>query len=319
MTHYNAKYIYMWDETVMNKVVICWRIANLYIGDFGVALFLIVSGAALMKTYEKGLSVKQFYIKRFWSIYPMFWIAYFAVFMYSFWVYKGIDQSVPKWSIILSVLGMDGYFNGLIPTYYKLGEWFLGFIIIFYLFFPILRLVINKYPLITAGVIGGIYLLVNCNYSLPMIKSIFLLTRLPEIAFGMYYVKYFKKNRWDLAVLGLLVIMINTIVAPAIDKDIQTTYVGIAAFIFLAYVADQLQDISLIVRGCGVLSKYSYAIFLTHHYIISNIVVKFDLYKITVLESYLLFALCCIVIAFWTKVLYEVNSYIVNRIKRLSF
>ena len=82
LTHFNAIYIYMWDEVALQKVVFTWKIANLYIGDFGVSLFLIISGAALMYTYEEHLDIKEYYKKRFLSIFPMFWFAYFIVFLH---------------------------------------------------------------------------------------------------------------------------------------------------------------------------------------------------------------------------------------------
>ena len=36
ITHYNAVFIFQWNEELLNKIVITWKIANLYIGDFGV-------------------------------------------------------------------------------------------------------------------------------------------------------------------------------------------------------------------------------------------------------------------------------------------
>ena len=51
LTHYNALFLYM-DPQPLDKVVITYKICNLYIGDFGVSLFFIISGAALMYVYE---------------------------------------------------------------------------------------------------------------------------------------------------------------------------------------------------------------------------------------------------------------------------
>lgn len=317
LTHFNAKYIYMFDEAVLHKIVLCRTVSNIYIGDFGVSLFLIVSGAALMKTYENKLILTEFYKKRFLGIYPMFWIAYFFAFMYTFWYSKGIDQTIPKWSIIWSVLGMDGFLNGIVPTFYKLGEWFLGFIIIFYIIFPILKWGIDKYPLIVGLVILGGYVAVNIQYDLPLYRSMFLFTRLPELAFGMYYIKYIRKIKGYIAVAALALLIGNMILQPSVNKDIQTTYVGISAFLFLIYIGEYVEKYTLVVDVCKMLSKYSYAIFLTHHFIISLIVAKFDLYNITVLESYLLFGLCCCVIGCVSRILYDTNSYVLKRINKI--
>lgn len=58
LTHYNA--IYLWAD-IPEKAVITTRVCNLYIGDLGVSLFLIISGAALMYVYEEQLDLKTFY------------------------------------------------------------------------------------------------------------------------------------------------------------------------------------------------------------------------------------------------------------------
>lgn len=319
LTHYNAKYIYMWDENALKKVVLCWKLSNIYIGDFGVALFLIVSGAALMKASETNFSLLRFYKKRFLSIYPMFWIAYFCTFMYSFWKVKGINQMIPKWSIIWSIMGMDGYLNGLVPNFYQVGEWFLGFIVIFYMIFPILKKGVEKSPLFTGLIISVLYICVNYKYTLPLNKSIFIVTRLPELFFGMYYAKYIKKSNRYAAGMALLVLLANALIQPTIDKDIQTTYVGIAAFVLLAYCGEKAEKCKWTVAISDILSKYSYAIFLTHHYIITQITSEFDLTNITILESHLLFVLCCLVIAFFSKILYDINEYILEICKCLKY
>ena len=46
---------------------------------------------------------------------------------------------MPGWSIIWSVLALDGYLAGVVPTFYLLGEWFVGCIVLLYLVFPLLR------------------------------------------------------------------------------------------------------------------------------------------------------------------------------------
>ena len=310
LTHFNAIYIYMWDEEALQKVVFTWKIANLYIGDFGVSLFLIISGAALMYTYEEHLEIKEFYKKRFLSIFPMFWLAYLVAFLHSFWIHKGIEQGIPKQNIILSVLGMDEYLSELVPSFARVGEWFLGFIIIFYLVFPIIRKMMIKYPIGTATITLIIYITLNINYPFKINRSIFLFTRLPELLFGMYFIRYRRKISWKSALLGLTVILINSFIQIPFNKDIQTTYVGISAFIVGVSVASFLEKHNIIRKICSILSKYSYAIFLSHHYIIAQSTSTFDLYSISVLESYILFILCCCVIAFFSYILYACNKRI---------
>ena len=65
LTHFNAIYVYNVYPTTPEKAVITMNIANIYIGGFGVSLFLIVSGASLMYVYEEKCDVLKFYKKRF--------------------------------------------------------------------------------------------------------------------------------------------------------------------------------------------------------------------------------------------------------------
>ena len=309
MTHYNAVYLYAEQP---DKVFITAQIGNIYIGNFGVSLFFIISGAALMYVYDEKCELINFYKKRFLSIYPMFWIAYFIAFRYQFYVNKGIDLTVPKRNILLTLFGFDGYFAAVMPTFYILGEWFLGCIILIYIVFPLLRYFIRTHPVVLAVVAMALYVIflfipsrLNPVEILPL--------RIPEILFGMYYIKYIKKIKWPVALGALAVLVVNTIVAPQFDDTIQTTYIGISAFLVLAFISDYL-DFAWIHRCCSVISKYSYAVFLVHHVIIMAMMATFDLTQITRFYSYLLFLTCCVVIALFAKLLYELHGAVMKEI-----
>ena len=84
LTHYNALFLYTSPQMPEKAVITCY-FSNVYIGDLGVSLFLIISGAALMYVYKEKCRVGEFYKKRFWSIYPLFWIGYLGFFFYSFY------------------------------------------------------------------------------------------------------------------------------------------------------------------------------------------------------------------------------------------
>ena len=89
LTHFNAMYLYLPVPTP-EKAVITTKVANIYIGSFGVTLFFIISGAALMYVYDNECKLKSFYKKRFITIYPMFWIGYTLAFLYRFYINRGM-------------------------------------------------------------------------------------------------------------------------------------------------------------------------------------------------------------------------------------
>ena len=135
ITHFNARFLLL-NLPTPEKAVITTTVSNIYIGNWGVSLFFIISGAALMYVYEEKCDLKTFYKKRFFSIYPMFWIAYFFAFCYLFYVNKAIPGGgAPKKNFILSIIGFDGLMAENVQTFYILGEWFLGAIILMYVFF----------------------------------------------------------------------------------------------------------------------------------------------------------------------------------------
>jgi len=317
MTHHNANYIYMFSEEAMKKVIITTRICNIYIGDFGVALFLIISGASLMHTYGEKIDLKKYYVKRFLGIYPMFWIAYLVVFVYFIIKNGGISQQIPFWKIIYSILGIDGYIACVTPTFYYIGEWFLGFIILVYLIFPLLRFGMNKKPVILVSIVMALYFYFMLTYHYDFTKNIFFFIRLPEIVFGMFFVKYIKKVRWPLGIAGLAILLLNAFLKPNIDQSFQMTYVGIAAFLFLTWcscIFERIEAIRWIFDG---LSKYSYSIFLTHHIIMYELLAFTDLNRFTVGMSYLGFLIVCCVVACCSKILYLVNEKLVSFLKRI--
>ena len=96
---------------------------DVYLGGYGVSLFFAVSGAALMYNYGGKCELKNFYKKRFWGIYPMFWMAFGIVFLYRFYMEKSFTFACEKWTILLTITGMDGYLSFFFHDFYILGEW----------------------------------------------------------------------------------------------------------------------------------------------------------------------------------------------------
>ncbi|MEG1945689.1 MAG: acyltransferase [Lachnospiraceae bacterium] len=287
LTHYNAIFLYL-NPQQLDKVVVTYKVCNLYIGDFGVALFFIISGAALMYVYESKLELVKFYKKRFISLYPMFWIAWICAFTVRFLLGERMNASIPKVNFLYTILGFDSYVAGIKPTFYIVGEWFLGCIILIYLVFPLLRWGINKRPVWTCGLLILLYLVGVFYYPTSLVKAELLFVRLPEFAFGMLFIKYFKKVKWSVAVISFVILIGNTLFAPPWNTNIQTTYVGICAFLVLVFISNYAKC-TVLEKFVQFISKYSYAIFLIHHVLFYRITSYFDLYHITVMQSYLIF------------------------------
>lgn len=287
--------------------------ANSTWGNIGVSLFFIVSGAALMHTYSDNFNIKQFYSKRFFSIYPQFWLAYLFAFLYFFYMNLSIS-TVPKYKILLTLFGMDGYFSYLTPTFYILGEWFLGCLIIYYICFPLLRKLVIERPklLLFCTVITYVVIAQTDVFKMDLDRNFFICVL--QCIFGMYYAYYIKKIKIQYIPIAL----ITCIVIIFFEIDSGSVYLisilGIALFLVLSYIGEFLsakwfRNIIMII------SKYSYSIFLVHHVVLLEVMKRFANRILTFTESICLLMLCAVLTAFVAVFVYNTNKKICTYIK----
>lgn len=316
ITHYNAIYLYL-PTPAPEKAFITTFVANIYIGDLGAALFFIISGAALMYVYKNECSLQKYYKKRFLSIYPMFWMTYIIDFLLRAYLDGGIDPTIPKWKIIFSIAGMDRYLEELINPFLCVGEWFLGCIILIYLLFPLLRKMVLVHPIILSVIVMTFYVLtlVVNNRFFPIGKNLFV--HLPKFVLGMLFVCYIKKINVPMLLGAIFVVVANGILKPAlINNTVQVLYVGSAAFVILAFLAERI-ECNPVRYISSVLTKYSYAVFLVHHVVILRLVSRIDLENITRTDSWLLFFFCALCIAFVSKAVYLLYDKMMKSLEQM--
>lgn len=251
---------------------------GIYIGGLGVSLFLIISGTALMYNYGDGesLDLRTFYTKRAKTLYPMFWVAFVVANILLFIRNNGYIF-VPRHKItaIFSLFGMDGYAAAFgVGTFYILGEWFLGFIILFYIVFPLLRVGVNKMPITTVCIVLALYavtVVFFMFYQIPRVPSdILLTTRLPELVFGMIFVKFIKKVPHWLAAVSFVILAAQQL-THVLQGNIAVTIVGIFAFLLLSYIGELVKSFKPLSVCTKFISAYSYPIFLVHHVLIMQV------------------------------------------------
>lgn len=297
-------------------------IFSIYLGGFGVAIFFVLSGISLMYTYDGKLDLKKYFYKRFLGIYPMFWVAWLIAFMYYFVVNKGAYYTTaPKWTMIWTVLGMDGYFSGFGPNWYLLGEWFLGCIIFLYLLFPVLKWGIEKHPVVTGIIIMLVYAVVSVVYNDgPIPKNQLVLLRIPEFAFGMYFVKYWKKPNLPAGLISLAVLIFmqlfpfdDIIKLPWYVVIYRHTVVGIVAVIFVCWVCTYIKSDKFF-NACAQISKYCYPVFLTHHVIITEFTKHFSGAHFGILQNYIGFFIVIVLTAIASVILFKLDKGIKNLI-----
>ncbi len=307
LTHFNNPYLAGGGYLLTNQPF------GIYVGGLGVSLFLIISGAALAHTYGERLELRTFYWKRFKGIYPMFWIAWTVAVLYYFLDTHGRPPiTAPVRNVIFTVVGFDGYLaNFHVQTAYLLGEWFLGFIVMFYVVFPLLMAAVNRWPLLTAVVVLGAYAASEAwALRQPGVPSALILTiRLPELMFGMYFVRYVRRVPAWLAVPAVGVLVVSSLMPERIPEDLATTAVGIAAFIILV-VLGRFIAIGPVKVLVGLVAKYSYPIFLVHHVVIMQTYAKVNTMGFVPVQRVVMFLAVCAVTGALAVVLERVTGAI---------
>ena len=311
LTHFNA---HLRDHD--GGYVLTHEPFGIYSGSLGVSLFLIISGAALTLTYRRPINLKRFYWKRFRSIYPMFWTAWVLGTLAFFLATNGrLPNAAPAKSFILTVLGIDGLAQAFyFRTMYLLGEWFLGFILLYYLVFPVLLWAIDRFPVITGAVLLVAYaatIVIMSRYFPAYPSAAVLTTRLPELAFGSYLVLYIRRLHGAVVVPAAAVLAVSAMFPGRIPEDVATTIVGISIFLILV-VAGRYVAIQPVRAVVSLIATYSYPIFLVHHVVIEQVLEKIDVAGFYPIQRYMLLAAECVIIFALSVALVKVTDAVTD-------
>lgn len=295
------------------------KYANGDFGQFGVVLFFMISGAALMYTYEEHLELKEYFVKRIIGIFPMFYISYIVASFCLFFINRSITHTAPKWTYILTILGMDGYLNKVIENNYLLGTWFLGCIILIYLCFPLLRRLLIKYPKLSIIFIIVYYIIFIENYSMQIKMECNFLSRIPDFFLGMYFMYVIKKvnlREFILAIIFAVVIFVNPL---AINRIYKVTVMGGAMFYILVYIS-QIINNNKIKNIVSIFSKYSFSIFLVHLVVLKQVLNYFKGKSYTLMEIMYIYIIYLGIIFIFAipieKISKKLSSFLLDKAKK---
>lgn len=129
-----------------------------------VYMMTLLSGFCLsLQEQHRKWSLGRYIKGRILAIFPLYWLCFFPIFIYSD-VLCGNNSNLPRWKILLSLIGVDGYFQSVTPTFYKIGEWYLGCILFLYLLFPLLWILMRRGHSLLLGEIAGILLILEVSF-----------------------------------------------------------------------------------------------------------------------------------------------------------
>lgn len=232
-------------------------------GDLYVTVFFFISGALLTYHHKEVTNWKQFYKKRFLSIFPAFYLAWGLMYLRDVLRYKNLFYRGNPFSILLSLVGMDGYLAFKVNDYYILGEWFIGAMILLYLLYPFLAWLNNKYKPAAFGLVLLVYLLsLFFSFSgMPDFRT--LPSCLLSFYFGMLFVEHRDQVQkwWWIFCIALLLL-----------KCISFGNVNLKGHLGGLCMACTLYGLGTYLMRCSVIkiimqkiSRLSYPVFLTHH------------------------------------------------------
>lgn len=292
------------------------------LAPLALSAFFMVSGAALIFQYSEKISLKEFYKKRFLGIFPLFWLAYLFAFLDYFYQTGGMPEA-PKMNFLLTVIGVDGYFNDYLPTFYLLGEWFLGMIIMLYLLFPLYRKIMkkNKYILPVVFLAGSVWLLFENPFPMVIEKNLivcsfyFVLGMMIEMLRLGADRKKFAVGRRIAAAAGLalfILLLAAEGTAFPINSYIKIFIRTISCYMIFMEAAEWMRGerIRELITAIG---RHSYAFFLIHHVFLHRYLAHYSGKVMSGSNTFVLFISSMVYIYLLAVGLDRIYSYLKNQ------
>lgn len=217
------------------------------------------------------------------------------------------NQGVPLRRSIYTLLGMDGLIENFCATFYTVGEWFLGIIIIMYILFPILKKYVDEFPYATLTVSILVGMIIDYTYNVEQIDvtKIFVVW-IPVFVFGMVFFKYIRNVNVCVLLVSMVLLAVFTVFEfNSVNTMTRIYVVGIALFFILAYLFSSF-DNKIFRVVSQIVNKYTYPVFLVHHRVMIIFVKRFSNVVLSVGEEIWLFIFIIL--------MSMVSSYLIDRI-----
>ena len=237
-------------------------------GSLFVFVFFLISGYVMYLSNPEIPSLKDFYKKRILRLMPMFWMVYLVAF---------IDISLGNYTlswggkpatIIFSILGIDGLMSGYMPTYYIVGEWFLGVIILCNLFYPLFLKLFDKlkiWLLPVAGVLAYIALQIpffdHRNHQNVMLSFAVFIA-------GMVLKKYELLDKLYFKIISILIAAVVITVRLPIPDTAGHVLASFGVLNLMYIVGNALSRFGFAARVMDFVDPLTYPIFLLHHIVL---------------------------------------------------
>ena len=306
---------------------------NIHLGMLSCSMFIICSGFGLSAFAEKKYNSEikkenlcKFYTSRLIRVLIPFYVTYFIYYILRIINQKNIFifGGVPKWRIIFTILGIDEYIsaNGIRTFTLGIGEWYLGCLILCYLFFPLIYNLTKKMPKATLTLMT-IYFVLTPFFinNFVIVPHMNFLTQIYNFYLGilLYTSGIFKKENKQLFLISIIFVVF--IYAYPIKLEVYYIFIctlfSLAVFIIFSYIDKFLSNGRSFVSFIKVFNKYSYEFFLCHHFVIYQVdyLLRYGIISKS-LFIILFFVDLALTIVFAFSVNVLSNKLVLNRIKK---
>lgn len=315
VTYHYSGYIQQ-NSSSWSNTGLFFQYANGDWGGVAVGMFFILSGALLYHRHPElnKDNLFHFYISKAKAIYPSFWLLWLYFYINNSIIGRNCFYGGHPWTLILSVLGMDGYFSYRFDTYYSVGEWFLGAIIFCYIAYPVLLFLIKRVEIIVSVLLGVSVILIVYTDWFMILPQWNLLLCFFLIWIGMILMKHRKMiyQNTILTVVALIISIVTySVKIGVLNSIIWNELLAISLFILLWNIANAVMRNKFIEKPISWIASISYQVFLVHHVVIVVFCNGWLGYQTNMLQSFLFWVYCtgCILIfamllkLFTTKIL----------------
>lgn len=301
------------------------KLSGINLGDIAVSLFIIVSGFGLGLSNRADFSIKKYARKRFLAIYPAFWVSYIIVaLVFVFFLGKNIGENENPLKFILTIIGLDGLLLYKFTSFYLVGEWYTGYMILTYFMFPILFIYGMRQPFFSAICISGFIILLHYNYDsiFDMWEPINPLMRLLEFFFGIWYAQILRKD----IIANIFLLLLSSLIIFKVDallKSIPYHFVlimfGISTFICIVILLNIIVLPLHIIKLFSVLSGYTFLAFLVHHQILLYFYERFDVAHASLQSKFSVFITVITISFLYAYMISPIVKFFSNKLNEIFF
>jgi peptidoglycan/LPS O-acetylase OafA/YrhL len=272
-------------------------------GRYGVQLFFIISGFVIFKTVESANTAKEFVIKRFFRLYPAYWVAIIITTIAVNFFSTTKHVSIKEFLFNLTMLQEHFKIENIDWSYWSLTpELFFYFYMTVLIFFKWVKFI---FPVCAAWMV-----IILCNYFFK-IETHFIWIKFFNIRHGqlfiagiMFYRIFYSKGNVVYNYIMLAATFLTSLLVYSAQYGLRDMAIAIPLFysLFLLFITGKLEFLKL--RPLIFIGNISYPLYLIHQRISLTIIEHYDYTSHYALVALLI--LVFIVIAYFIHLLIEI-------------